>query len=162
MVIDKGGPTTRGVKPKYGEVKKVKKIQGADVIDESNKVYSTKFTLPVTETTEDAGPVRIEQPGSDLVDRTRRERLQQYANELARFLRGNGGTATTAVASKHLRQNVLFQVAMRNLPSFGAFVRLFDEFELITDEAGGSSVVKLKDMPPRRRARTKRPDPRLQ
>ena len=131
------------------------------MIDENNKVYSTKFALPVTETTEDAGPVRIEQPGSELVDRTRRERLQQYANELVRFLRSKGGTATTAAASKHLRRNVLFQVAMRNLPNFGAFIRLFDEFELITDEAGGASVVKLKDMAPRRRARSKRPDPRL-
>ena len=91
IIIDKGGPTTRGMKPRYGEVKKVKKIQGADVIDENNKVYSTKFTLPVSETTEDAGPVRIEQPGSEVVDRTRRERLQQYANELVRFLRRTGG-----------------------------------------------------------------------
>ena len=121
MVIDKGGPTTRGAKPKYGEVKEVK-IQGSDVIDKDNKVYSTKFTLPVAETTEDAGPVRIEQIGSELVDRARRERLQQYANELGCFLRTKGGSATTAVASKHLRQNVLFQVAMRNIPSFGAFV----------------------------------------
>ena len=79
-------------------------MQGSDVIDKDNKVYSTKFTLPVSETTEDAGPVRIEQGGSELVDRTRRERLQQYANELVRFLRTNGGTVTTAVASKHLRK----------------------------------------------------------
>ena len=90
MVIDKGGPTTRGAKPRYGQVKEVKEVRGSDVIDKDNKVYSTKFTLPVTETTEDTGPVRIEQPGSELVDRTRRERLQQYANELVRFLRSKG------------------------------------------------------------------------
>ena len=105
--------------------------------------------------------MRIEQPGSELVDRTRRERLQHYANELVRFLRTRKGTSTTAAASQHLRRNVLFQVAMRNIPSFGAFIRLFDEFELITDEAGGASVVKLKDMAPRRRATSKRADPRL-
>ena len=99
IIIDKGGPTTRGAKPRYGEIKQVQKVQGSDVIDKDNKVYSTKFTLPVAETTEDAGPVRIEQAGSELVDKTRRERLQQYANELVRFLRSKGGSATTAVAS---------------------------------------------------------------
>ena len=147
IVIDKGGPTSRGVKPRYGEIKTVKEIQGADVIDQNNKVYSTKFVLPVSETTEDAGPTRIERGGSELVDRTRRERLRPYADELIRFLRRRGGSVTAAVAAKHLRQNPLFQVAMRSLPNFGTCIRLFDEFELVTaSDHGGASVVRLKDI----------------
>ena len=110
-------------------------------MDESGKTYSTKFTLPVAETSEDAGPVRIEQGGSELIDRTRRERLQPFADEMVRYLRGKGGEVTTATASKHLRQNVLFQVAMRNLPSFGAFIRLFDAFELQTSNTSGEPVL---------------------
>ena len=53
---------------------------------------------------------------------------------------------------------------MRNVPSFGAFIKLFDSLELVTSDAsGGSSKVRLtEEAPPRRRrARTKRPDPNI-
>ena len=159
---DRGGKFNRGFKPTFGEVKRVKEVRGANVVDEGGKDYLTKLVKPVAESTEDAGPVRIEQRGSALIDNTRRERLQPFADELVRFLRGKDGGVTTAVASKHLRQNQAFQIAMRNLPSFGAFVRLFDEFELVTSEtSGGTSKVQLTERAPprRRRIRTKRPDP---
>ena len=107
--------------------------------------------------------MRIEQQGSKLIDDTRRERLQQFADELVRFLRTNG-EVTAATASKHLRQDPAFATAMRNIPSFGAFIKLFDTFELITSNtSGGTSKVRLPDNAPlrRRRARTKRPDPNI-
>ena len=149
---DTGGKFTRGFRPRYGEVKQVKEIQGAEVVDGRDRGYLTKFVQPVTETTEDAGPVRIEQRGSELIDRTRRERLKPFADELIRFLKTKNGEVTTATASKHLRQNHAFQIAMRNLPSFGAFVRLFDAFELVTSNtSGGTSKVRLTDRAPRRR-----------
>ena len=88
----------------------------------------TKLTKPVAEATEDAGPVRIEMKGSELTDRIRRERLQPYADVLVRFLQSKGGEITTAAASKHLRQQQGFQVVMRNVPTFGASIRLFDNF----------------------------------
>ena len=71
---------------------------------------------------------------------------------------------TSATASNHLRQDPAFATAMRNIPSFGAFIKLFDTFELITSNtSGGTSKVRLTDnAPPRcRRARTKRPDPKI-
>ena len=154
----------RGFKPTFGQMKQVKEVRGANVVDEEGKDYLTKLVKPVAESTEDAGPVRIEMRGSQLIDRTRRERLQVFADELVRFLRGKDGGVTTAAASKHLRQNPDFQIAMRNLPSFGAFVRLFDEFELVTSEtSGGTSKVQLTERAPprRRRLRTKRPDPNI-
>ena len=107
--------------------------------------------------------MRIEQQGSKLIDDTRRERLQQFADELVRFLRTNG-EVTTATAPKHLRQDPAFATAMRNIPSFGAFIKLFDTFELITSNtSGGTNKVHLTDNAPprRRRARTKRPDPNI-
>ena len=121
----------------------------------------TKLVKPVAETTADAGPVRIEMRGSELADRTRRERLQPLADEPASFLQSKGGEVTSANASKHLRQNPAFQVAMRNLPTFGTFIRLFDEFELVTsDTSGGVSTVCLKEaVCRRRRLRNKQPDP---
>ena len=124
----------------------------------------TKLVRPIAETTDDTGPVRIEQQGSVLIDNTRRERLQPFADELIRFLRTKNGEVTSATASKHLRQNADFAAAMRNAPSFGAFIRLFDAFELITSNTtGGTSKVRLTDDAPprRRRARTKRPDPNI-
>ena len=108
--------------------------------------------------------MRIEQPGSELVDATRRQRLEPFAQELVRFLQSKGGEVTTATASKHLRQNPAFQIAMRNVPTFGAFIKLFNSFELITSNtSGGTSKVRLTDNAPprRRRARTKRPDPNI-
>ena len=62
-----------------------------------------------------------------------------------------------------MRQDPAFATAMRNIPSFGAFIKLFDTFELITSNtSGGTSKVRLTDNAPprRRRARTKRPDPK--
>ena len=53
---------------------------------------------------------------------------------------------------------------MRDVPSFGAFIKLFDSLELVTSDAsGGASKVRLtEEAPPRRRrARTKRPDPNI-
>ena len=110
------------------------------------------------------GPVRIEQQGSTLIDNTRRERLQSFADKLVRFLRTKNGEVTSATASKYLRQDPAFAAAMRNVPSFGAFIKLFDSLELVTSDAsGGSSKVRLtEEAPPRRRrARTKRPDPNI-
>ena len=68
---------------------------------------------------------------------------------------------TTATASKHLRQQPGFQVAMNNLPSFGAFIRLLASLEQVTPgTSGGTSKVRLADRAPRRRRlRTKQADP---
>ena len=151
----------RGFKPRFGDVKQVKELQGAEVVDSADKDYLTKFVQPVAETTEDAGPVRIEQRGSELIDSTCRARLQRFADEIIRFLRKTkGGEVTTATASKHLRQNPAFAAAMNNLPSFGAFIRLFDSLELVTSNtSGGTSNVRLTDRAPRRRRlRTKQAD----
>ena len=153
------GVKTRGFKPRFGEVKQVKAVDGAEVLDSADKDYLTKFVQPVSETTNDAGPVRIEQGGSELIDATRRQRLEPFAQELVRFLQSKGGEVTTATASKHLRQNPAFQIAMRNIPTFGAFIKLFNSFELITSNtSGGSSKVRLTDNAPRRRRlRSKQP-----
>ena len=144
-------------------MKEVKEVLGAEVVDEKGRKYLTKLVKPVKETTEDAGPVRVEQPGSELIYSTRRARLQPFADELVRFLRSKGGKVTTATASKHLRQNPAFQIAMRNVPSFGAFLKLSDSLELVTSAAsGGVSTVQLTETAPRRlRMMTKRPDPNI-
>ena len=108
--------------------------------------------------------MRIEQQGSKLIDDTHRERLQQFADELVRFLRTRNGEVTAATSPKHLRQDPAFGTAMRIIPNFGAFIKLFDTFELITSNtSGGTSKVRLTDNAPprRRRARTKRPDPNI-
>ena len=130
-------------------------------MDSAGKDYLAKFVQPVAETTEDLGPRRIEQQGSELIDSTRRARLQPFADELVRFLKTKGGEVTTATASKHLRQQPGFQVAMHKLPSFGAFIRLFDSLELVTSNtSGGVSTVRLTERAPRRRRlRTKQADP---
>ena len=77
---------------------------------------------------------------------------------------GPNGEVISAAASKYLRQDPTFAAAMRNVPSFGAFIKLFDSLELVTSDAsGGASKVRLtEEAPPRRRrARTKRPDPNI-
>ena len=84
---DRGGKFTRGFKPRFGEVKQVKELQDAEVVDLAGKDYLTKFVQPIAESTEDAGPVRIEQRGSELIDSTRRSCLQSFADELIRFVR---------------------------------------------------------------------------
>ena len=138
----------------------MKEIQGAAVVDTKGKDHLTKFVLPVSDTTNDAGPRKIEQQGSALTDATRRERLQPYANELISFLRRKGTAVTAATASKHLRAQPGFTAAMGNVPSFGAFIRLFDSLKLVTGSGtGGASKVRLTDEAPRRRLRGKQPDP---
>ena len=155
----------RGFKPTFGNVKNVKEVISAEVVDDTGKNYLTKLVKPIAESTNDTGPVRIEQQGSTLIDNTRRERLQSFADKLVRFLRTKNGEVTSATASKYLRQDPAFAAAMRNVPSFGAFIKLFDSLELVTSDAsGGSSKVRLtEEAPPRRRrrARTKRPDPNI-
>jgi len=144
IMEDMGGKFTRGFKPKIGEVRQAKEIQGATVVDNKDKDHLTKFVLPVSDTTNDAGPRKIEQRGSQLTDATRRERLRPYANELVNFLRRQGKAFTTATASKHLREQSGFTAAMNNVPSFGAFIRLFDSLKLMTSSAtGGASRVRL-------------------
>ena len=69
--------------------------------------------------------MRIEQPGSEQTDAIRRQRLKPFAQELVRFLQSKGGEVATATASKHLRQNPAFQIAMRNVPTFGVLIKLF-------------------------------------
>ena len=73
---DMGGKFTRGFKPRFGEVRQVKEIDGAVVVDDEGKDHLTKFVLPVSDTTNDAGPRRIEQRGSQLTDATRKQRRQ--------------------------------------------------------------------------------------
>ena len=160
IMEDMGGKFTRGFKPKFGEVRQVKEMQGATVVDNKDKDHLTKFVLPISDTTNDTGPRRIEQRGSQLTDATRRERLRPYANELVNFLRRQGKAVTTATASKHLREQAGFAAAMNNVPRFGAFIRLFDSLKLVTSSAtGGSSKVRLANEAPRRRMRAKQPDP---
>ena len=160
IMEDMGGKFTRGFKPRFGEVRQVREMQGAVVVDNKDKDHLTKFVLPVEDTTNDAGPRRIEQRGSALTDATRRARLRPYADELVNFLRRNNGHATTATASKHLREQPGFTAAMANVPSFGAFIRLFDSLKLVNASAtGGTSKVRLTNMAPRRRLRGKQPDP---
>ena len=138
----------------------MKEIDGAAVVDNKDKDHLTKFVLPVPETTKDAGPRRIEQRGSQLTDAMRKQRLQPYADELIRFLRSKGTAVTAATASKHLREQAGFTAAMGNVPSFGAFIRLFDSLKLVTGSGtGGASKVRLTNMAPRRRLRGKQPDP---
>ena len=70
------------------------------------KTILTKLVKPIAESTNDLGPVRIEQQGSTLIDNTRRERLQSFADKLILFLRAQkNGEVTSASASKYLRQD---------------------------------------------------------
>ena len=152
IMASTGGKFTRGFKPKYGEVRQVEEIvPGArnTVLDTQGVEHLTKFVLPISETTNDTGPRRIEQRGSVLMDDTRRARLQPYANELINFLRRQGKAVTTATASKHLREQPGFTTAMRNISSFGAFIRLFDSLTLVTSStSGGTSKVRLTNDTP--------------
>ena len=76
------------------------------------------------------------------------------------FLRRQGRPVTTATASKHLREQPGLGAAMGNVPSFGAFIRLFDSLQLVTGSGtGGASKVRLTNEAPRRRMRAKQPDP---
>ena len=139
-----GGKFTRGFKPKFGEVRQVKEVVGNTVQDTKGDEHLTKFVLPISETTSDIGPRRVEQRGSVLTDDTRRARLRPYADKLVSFLQLQGKAVTTATASKYLREQPGFTAAMNNVPSFGAFVRLFDSLKLITSAAtGGTSKVRL-------------------
>jgi len=157
---DMGGKFTRGFKPKFGEVRQVKEVQGATVVDDKGKEHLTKFVLPVADTTNDAGPRKIEQRGSQLTDATRRTRLQPYATELIAFLRRQGKAVTTTTASKHLRTQQGFTAAMASVPSFGAFIKLFSALKMVTGMGtGGTSKVRLTNEAPRPRMRGKQVDP---
>ena len=107
-----GRKFTRGFKPKFGEVRKVRDIQGPLVTDDQNKDHLTKFVLPVSETTEDEGPRRIEQKGNAIVDSTRRARLRPFAEKLVELLRRRRGAVTAATASKFLGEQRGFREAM--------------------------------------------------
>ena len=77
----------RGFKPTFGNLKTVKEVQNAEVLDQAGKNYLTKLVKPIAESTNDTGPMRIEQQGSTLTDNARRERLQVFADKLVRFLK---------------------------------------------------------------------------
>ena len=47
-------------KPTFGELKQVKQVQGAEVVDEKGRTQLTQLVKPVVEATEDADPVLVE------------------------------------------------------------------------------------------------------
>ena len=81
----------RGFRPRFGQLRQVADVRRTEVVDQDGRCFSSKFALPVESATEDAGPIRTEQGGSEIVDRTRRERLSPFAEKLARCLQGKGG-----------------------------------------------------------------------
>ena len=137
-------------------------LQGPLVTDDQNKDHVTKFVLPVSETTEDAGPRRIEQKGSVVVvvDNTRRARLKPFAEKLVELLRRRRGPVTAASASKFLGEQRGFREAMGGVPSFSAFVKLFPYLTLVTAGTGGVNTVRLTN-PSRRRLTGKQRDPNM-
>ena len=161
IMEDMGGRFTRGFKPRFGEVREVNEIQGATVVDNKNQDHLTKFVLPIETTDNDTGPRRIEQRGSQTQDAARRARLQPFADELVRFLQQKGSAVTTATAAKHLREQPGFTAALRNVRTFGAFLKLFNVFTLMTTGDGGTSKVRLTNEATRRRLRGKQRDPRV-
>ena len=110
------------------------------MIDDKNKDRLTKFVLPVSETTEDAGPRGNEQKGIVIVDNTRRARLKPFAEKLVELLRRRRGAVAAATASKFLGEQRGFREAMAGVPSFSSFVKLFPYLTLVTAGAGGAST----------------------
>ena len=111
-MTSRGGAFTRGFKPRYeGALRQVGEVKGPRVTDESGNSFLTKFVLPVREATDDAGPVRIEQRGSNQTKEKQIRILKPFADGLARVL--EMGRPVTATRALTLLQGVRGAVAWR-------------------------------------------------
>ena len=108
-MTSRGGAFTRGFKPRYeGALRRVGEVKGPRVTDESGNSFLTKFVLPVREATDDAGPVRIEQRGSNQTKEKQIRILKPFADGLARVL--EMGRPVTAMRALTLLQSARGQL----------------------------------------------------
>ena len=125
---------------------------GNKVIDENNETHLSKLVLPVPSTSESTTTMDFARGGSSRVEASKKQNLQTFADMLVARLRELGRNASTADAAKFLRSKPGFDAAMRNVSTFGEFVRLFPEqLKMITAASGGASKVSLTEPTPSRR-----------
>ena len=158
-----GSQFKRRDQPRYSnEVHRVSSHVGNKVVDENNNAHLSKLVLAVPATSESTTTMDFARGGSARIEAAKTQSLQPFADMLAARLRELGRNTTTADAAKFLRSKQGFSEALRNVTSFGAFVRLFPQLKIITSAAGGVSRVRLTEPPQqRRRMRHKQPDPNI-
>ena len=156
-----GSQFKRRDQPRYSnDVHNVISQVGNVTKDEKGEIHLSKLLLPVPATSQTTETMQFARGGSARIEAAKKQSLQPHADALVARLQELGRSMTTADASKFLRTKPGFNVAIRNVSTFGEFVRLFPEtLTLITAaKTGGMSRVGLKASE-RRRLRGKQTDP---
>ena len=156
-----GSQFKRRDQPRYNnEVHRVTSQVGNVTKDENGDIHLSKLLLPVPSTSQSVETMQFARGGSARIEAAKKQTLQPYADALIARLQELGRSMTTADASKFLRTKPGFEVAIRNVSTFGEFVRLFPTtLNLVTAaRTGGVSRVVLK-APERRRLRGKQANP---
>ena len=122
-------------------------MRGNKAIDDKGKEHSLTTIEPVAQDAR-SEPIAVRMRGSAQTDARQRESLGPFAEQLREFIQTRGNVRLTlgeaAAWLKTGARKARFEVAMRTVRSFSAFLKLFpDIFELDIPAAGGTTRVRL-------------------
>ena len=131
----------------------VANVDGHAVTDDHGKTFKTKFTQPITEATNDAGPVAMELKGSRQTVDKQRELLQDFAGRVVeRFKTGNVVPLSSVALflNPYGLRSRLLEARLNMRAPVANFLRLFPDKFRVTSTAGASSVKILNPLVPGR------------
>jgi hypothetical protein len=139
----------RGDKPKFGQMRRVQKVEFGQVTDTTGKVVSVKEVRAVPASTQDVEIPDTRNRG--LRDASLREKLQDFAKDLWDAL---GDRELAATAAARLMPESFSQTKPSSM-LFSGFLKLFPRLFKLTGEGPGMKVSRAA----RRRIRGKQPAP---
>ena len=151
VAIPKAVHFSRGFKPSWSqEVHKVVTVDGHVVTDDQGKTFKTKFTQPIADATNDAGPVAMESRSSQQTTDKQRLLLQDFADRVVERFR-TGNTVPLSVVALFLGKpwrSKLLEARLNMRAPVANFLRLFPDKFRVTSTAGASSVKILNPIIP--------------
>lgn len=142
--IPKAAHFSRGFKPSWSqEVYKVDTVDGHTVTDDRGKTFKTKFTQPIADATDDAGPVAMESRSSKQTTDKQRLLLQDFADRVIERFRIGNTVPLSAVAlflNPYGLRSRLLEARLNMRAPVANFLRLFPDKFRVTSTAGASSV----------------------
>ena len=157
VVVPKTMHFSRGFKPRWSEeVHRVADVSGHVVTDDRGHTYKTKFVQPVADSTDDAGPVRMEMRGSVQTTQKQHRLLNDLSEQVVTRL-GKGNVVTLARVGIFLKstlrggfRNLALEARLNMKAPVANFLKLFPEKFRVENNTGVPRVKILSPLIPGR------------
>ena len=148
VLIPRAQHFSRGFKPRWSqEVHRVANVDGHVVTDEKGEQHKTKFAQAVADSTNDAGPVRMERGGSEQTSRKQRSILSDLANDVIDKFK-EGSTISLARIGVFLNtrgfRNLALEARINMKAPVKNFLNLFPQ-KFSVHVQGGLSFARIKN-----------------